>query len=176
MLTTPASQGSECNTSLWSCLDFPAHGSMAKLQLIWCMSLHAMAFSVLSSFPTCSREKKSPFILQCRQLKTPWGHKAAAAAGGLHSPAPHLSQPCPQPNNAEHFGKTKLAPNYTRQSWGDPSAPNGTFHPSHDEPAPFPAQDPMGVIFPFTTVMKLQSKRDRSEKQKSFYSSLFYFI
>lgn len=116
---------------------------MAVLQLIRCMSLHAMALSALSSFPVHSREKKpSPFILTVQVTGNPLrGHKAAAAAGGLHSPAPHSAQPCPQPNSPQRFGKTEVAPNHAWQSWGDlSSAPNGTVHPGRDEPAPFPTR------------------------------------
>lgn len=145
---------------------------MAVLQLIPCMSLHAMALSALSSFPMRSREKKSPFILQCRQLEPPCGDKAAVAAGGLCSPAPHLSQPCPRPNHPEPFGKTELASNDRYQSWGtSPPRQMARFTPAVVSLHLFPPE--LGTIFPFTTVMRLQSKRDGSGKQRSFYIALF---
>lgn len=171
MLIAPASQGSERNASLGSCLDsvtcfFPAHRSVAVPQLIRHMSLHAMAFIVLSSFPMCSGGgKKSPFILQCRQLETPCGDKAAAAAGGLHAPAPHCHSPVPSQTTQSALAKLSWHLTTRSRAGGDiSSAPNSTCHPGHNEPE-------LGAIFPFTAVMKLQSKWDGSEKQRSSYAS-----
>lgn len=142
---------------------------MAILQLIRCMSLHAMALSALSSFPVRSRGKKpSLFILQCRQLETPCGDTRLQRLWEGSTPL-HPTQHSPALSQTAHSVSAK--PRWhltTRGRAGGTSPPHRTapFTPAVMSLHLFPPE--LGAIFPFTTVMKLQSEREGFGKQRSF--------